>query len=60
MEGILAMLLLFLLCSLCCISLLYMRFCCQVGILALENHQNSIYPLRHLYILANQERCDLV
>ena len=43
-------------CALCCINLLYMRFHCQVGILALENHQNSIYSHRRLYIIAS--RCE--
>ena len=49
-ERVLAMLLPFLLCSLRCINLLYMRFHCQVGILAVKNHWNSIYPHRYLYM----------
>ena len=39
----------FVLCSLH--SLLYMRFYCQIGILAFENRQNSIYSYRHLTFL---------
>ena len=51
MERIPAMFLPFMLCFLCCINLPYMRFHCQIGILAIKkNHRNSVYRHRCLYI----------
>ena len=41
-EQLLAVLLL---CSLHCMRLLNMKFCCQVGILAVENRQDSVIPI---------------
>ena len=60
MEKIFAVFLSFLLCSLCCVNLLHMKFRCHIAILALENHRNSVYLHRCLYILASQGRRDLV
>ena len=61
-ERRLAVLLSFLLCFLHYICLLYMRFHCQIGILALENSQNSVYSRKRLYILPVRKSvtwCDL-
>ena len=44
-------------CALCVIFVycLYMKFCCKIGILTLENHQNNIHSHGRLYILASLE-----
>ena len=53
-ERILVVLLLFLLCSLCCISLQCILFRCQIGILVLEKITKIAFTPTDLYILASQ------